>query len=44
MTFDPNKKLTNNELWITTEQRALEKPITQNNYIDMILPSYNTIS
>ena len=44
ITFDPNKKLTNNEQYITTESTALDKPITQDNYLDMILPSYNTIS
>lgn len=44
MTFDPNKKLTSNEQYITTEEKTLDRPITQDNYLDMILPSYNTIS
>lgn len=44
MTFDPNKKISKDQQFITTEYKALDKPITQNNYLDMILPSYNTIS
>ncbi len=44
MTFDPNKKITKDEQFITTEAITLSKPITQDNYLDMILPSYNSIS
>lgn len=44
MTFDPNKKLTDNEQYIVIEPKTLDRPITQDNYLDMILPSYNTIS
>jgi hypothetical protein len=44
MTFNPNKILQDGEQYITTEPIALDKPITQDNYLDMILPSYNTIS
>lgn len=44
ITFDPNANLTKDQQFITTEERTLDKPITQDNYLDMILPSYNTIS
>lgn len=44
MTFDPNIKVSKDQQFITMEYKALDKPITQDNYLDMILPSYNTIS
>ncbi len=44
LSFDPNKKLQTNQQYITIKQIPLQQEITQENYLDMILPSYNTIS
>ena len=44
LTFDPNKKLQDNQQYITIKEIPLKQEITQENYLDMILPSYNTIS
>lgn len=44
LTFDPNKKLQTNQQYITIKEIPLQQEITQENYLDMILPSYNTIS
>jgi len=46
MTFDPNiKPDKDNLIWfIKIESKALNKPITQDNYLDMILPSNDTIA
>ena len=46
MTFDPNRKVDKDKLFwfITTEYKTLSEPITQDNYTDMFLPSYDTIA
>ncbi|MCF7834992.1 hypothetical protein K9M48_02960 [Candidatus Gracilibacteria bacterium] len=42
MIFNPNKK--NGEAFFSIQEKPLDKGITQDNYLDMILPSYNNIS
>jgi hypothetical protein len=44
LTFDPNKKLETNQQYITIKEIPLQQEITQENYLDIILPNQSTIS